>query len=187
MARTTRSATTSRRWTLKGSILSDAAGAYGGSVANPFYQKVNRVSAANRPTTRECHTCRKSFMLGGRGFVAAAEGTTFEQDAYIMGLVHGARARQGHRRKRVATSPAPSCVPAASAKFVAGLFARRCRRRVDGGTRPRERRPLRATSVTRPEEEGAERVPPRDAEGFFRSRGRLLDSFADCFGDPDDE
>jgi hypothetical protein len=29
--------------TLKGSILSDAAGAYGGSVANPFYQKVNRV------------------------------------------------------------------------------------------------------------------------------------------------
>lgn len=29
--------------TLKGSILSDAAGAYGGSVANPFYQKINRV------------------------------------------------------------------------------------------------------------------------------------------------
>jgi hypothetical protein len=31
------------------------------------------------------------FHLGGRGFVAAAEGTTFEQDAYIMSLVmeHG--------------------------------------------------------------------------------------------------
>jgi hypothetical protein len=146
---------------LKGSILSDAAGAYGGSVANPFYQKVNRVTAG--PAAGR-DTCRKSFMLGGRGFEAAAEGTTFEQDAYLMGLVleHGIDKviADGWRR------PAPCCVPAARRHSSPGSS-----RDVDEPSgrrrRPRERAPLRA-SVTRRRRTPAECLRGL-VKGFFEA------------------